>query len=200
MHGEAAGRADRSQWSSYFGRATVKISIKTILCPVDFSRAAAHATRYALTLAELSSAQVVLVHIDEPSVGYTCFDSLGIDGYVPISTVVTDAEPPTAKAHRPKGNSAPSLERLAEQFGSTHESIRIVPVRMTGKPSLQIVEAARKHQADLIVLGARRHSGVSRVLTVHTVEKVLRMASCPVLVVKPPLHPSVSRGASASEQ
>ncbi len=55
-----------------------------------------------------------------------------------------------------------------------------------GHPSRVIVDAAKERNADLIVLGARGHSLVSRVLLGSTSNYVANHARCPVLVVRPP--------------
>ena len=46
-------------------REVMKLTLRKILCPVDFSRGAAFATRYALKLAELHSSQLLLLQIAE---------------------------------------------------------------------------------------------------------------------------------------
>lgn len=54
-----------------------------------------------------------------------------------------------------------------------------------GHPSRVILEAAKERDADLIVVGARGHSLVARVLLGSTSNYVANHARCPVLVVRP---------------
>jgi nucleotide-binding universal stress UspA family protein len=53
-----------------------------------------------------------------------------------------------------------------------------------GRPHEGILEAARAHQADLIVVGTAGAGGADRRFVGSVTGKVLRMAPCPVLVVK----------------
>ncbi len=57
---------------------------------------------------------------------------------------------------------------------------------LEGHPSRIILETARERDADLIVLGARGHSLIARVLLGSTSDYVAHRAACPVLVVRPP--------------
>lgn len=54
-----------------------------------------------------------------------------------------------------------------------------------GHPSRVIVDAAQARDADLIVVGARGHSLIARVLLGSTADYVANHARCPVLVVRP---------------
>ncbi len=48
-----------------------------------------------------------------------------------------------------------------------------------------IVDVAREQRADLIVLGTHGKSGIHRLLTGSVVERIVRAASCSVLVARP---------------
>jgi nucleotide-binding universal stress UspA family protein len=52
-----------------------------------------------------------------------------------------------------------------------------------GEAHERIVETAREERCDVIVMGARKDSLVRRFLGDRTVEKVIRNAPCPVLVL-----------------
>ena len=55
-----------------------------------------------------------------------------------------------------------------------------------GKAWAEICAAAKEEQADMIVIGSHGRSGLSHVLIGSVAEKVVRHASCPVLVVREP--------------
>ena len=59
-----------------------------------------------------------------------------------------------------------------------------------GAPVEAILDTARAWQADLIVMSSRGHDSVLDTLRGSTVERVLRHAPCPVLVVPDPKRPS----------
>lgn len=52
-----------------------------------------------------------------------------------------------------------------------------------GKPDAVIVEVARSHNADLIVMGDRGGSTASRIFLGSTTQKVIQQTSTPVLIV-----------------
>ena len=54
-----------------------------------------------------------------------------------------------------------------------------------GVPYREILEVARRNEADLIVLGASEGGALRRVLLGSTADRVIRKASCPVLVLRP---------------
>ena len=54
-----------------------------------------------------------------------------------------------------------------------------------GEPAETIRNRAEEIEADLIAMGTRGNSGVTRILLGSVAERVLRTAPCPVLTVKP---------------
>lgn len=52
-----------------------------------------------------------------------------------------------------------------------------------GSPAARIVDYARRHGVDLIVVGTHGRTGVSRALLGSVAERVVRTAPCPVLAV-----------------
>jgi nucleotide-binding universal stress UspA family protein len=53
-----------------------------------------------------------------------------------------------------------------------------------GVPFEVIVKIAEEERADMIVMGTQGRSGLSRVLLGSVAERVIRLASCPVLTVR----------------
>ena len=53
-----------------------------------------------------------------------------------------------------------------------------------GVPFHEIIEAAKTQQVDLIVMGTHGRTGLQHVLLGSVAEKVVRLAPCPVLVVR----------------
>lgn len=58
-------------------------------------------------------------------------------------------------------------------------------VILEGQPQEAIVEYARRHEVDLIVMGAKGHSPVDRIMLGSTSDYVATHAHCSVLVVRP---------------
>jgi glycine betaine transporter len=55
---------------------------------------------------------------------------------------------------------------------------------LIGSPALTIVDHAASCKADLIVMGTHGRTGVTHMLLGSVAERVVRMARCPVLVVR----------------
>jgi nucleotide-binding universal stress UspA family protein len=144
-------------------------SITRILIPTDFSDSADEALAYALTLAGQVGATARLVHVfDDP-------DAVGLysEVYVPM--------PPETRAEI----LADVRRRLtARATAAGHESL---PTEvLTGAPARAIVDAAKEHQCDLIVMGTHGRHGMAHLLLGSVAERVVRTAACPVLVVRGP--------------
>jgi nucleotide-binding universal stress UspA family protein len=57
------------------------------------------------------------------------------------------------------------------------------PVVRLGNPYQGILQLALETKADLIVMGARGHNPIEFALFGSTVEKVLKLSTCPLLAV-----------------
>jgi nucleotide-binding universal stress UspA family protein len=55
---------------------------------------------------------------------------------------------------------------------------------LEGNPAVEITRFAGENGIDLIVMGTLGKSGIDRILLGSTAEKVIRIANCPVLVIK----------------
>lgn len=83
---------------------------------------------------------------------------------------------------------APIHARLREAVtGTAAEALDVqLEVRHAPKPAPELVLAAERASADLLVMGDTGHGGLRRLLEGNTVEKVLRVAPCSILRVRPP--------------
>lgn len=148
------------------------IELKNILIPTDFSEPAMAATQHALGLARPFRAKVHLLYvIDEPS-----FQIHGFGGYIPGREEF--------EAYGDAGlNNWISAEDEA--------GLKIVRVKEIGKTASKIVDYAREHDIDLIVMGTHGRSLITRGLLGSVAENVVRHAVCPVLTVHPDGHPFI---------
>lgn len=55
---------------------------------------------------------------------------------------------------------------------------------LEGNPAVEITKFAKDNSVDLIVVGTLGKSGIDRILLGSVAEKVVRIAPCPVLVIK----------------
>jgi nucleotide-binding universal stress UspA family protein len=142
-------------------------SIRTILCPIDFSETARHALDQAVALARRYGSKIVALHM-----------SPRISSISPMLVPEVPVLPPEA----------PEVEaelRIwlapAEQAG-----VGTQVVAADGAPAAGILERAAALPADLIVMGTHGRTGFEHLLLGSVTEKVLRKATCPVMTVPPP--------------
>jgi universal stress protein A len=150
------------------------IQLKQILHPTDFSEHSAEATKYACALVEQFQAELHLLHVVE-KLGSTIPEAV-----IEMASALDDyLEKAEIKA----------LEKLSHVLDPTWEKGRQVTLATRlGSPFVNIIEYAREHQIDLIVMGTHGRTGLSHVLIGSVAERVVRMAPCPVLTVRPYGH------------
>jgi universal stress protein A len=144
--------------------------VRTILSPVDFSEASAHALRQARALALDTGAKLVLMHaVHDPVFAYT--DG---SGYLTPATI-----------ERYESDVKRRLDQVAAELDTPGLVVETLVER--GTPPEAICGVAERIQADLIVIGTHGRSGLSRWLLGSVAERVLRAAQVPVLTVRAPL-------------
>ncbi len=135
---------------------------QTIVVPVDFSGESENAIQTALEMAD-DPANVHLVHVlfplDSVSPGVVWGD-------------ITDEK---------------REQSVLDYFDSFLKDRNISGVTLSvqfGNPGLEIAEYAEKTGADLIVVPSHGFQGVKRVMLGSVAERIIRHASCPVLVLR----------------
>ena len=150
----------------------MEIKIKSILCPTDFSECAEHALAYAEFLSETCQARLQLLTVFEPftySQGSELFES-----QYDMASAAMEIE---AAFEKQLNDRVSSLESNGKAV-SGHFAV--------GLPFMEIIQAAKKEKADLIIMGTHGRTGLEHVLMGSVAEKVVRRAPCPVLTVKHP--------------
>lgn len=139
------------------------VPLRRIVVGIDFSEPSLNALAFARKLASIEDATIHLVH--------ACRD--------PVAAVL-DGEAEDTARHQHDDAEA-QLTSLARQMaGHTEASTEL------GDAAGVILEKAEAVEADVIVVGTRGRSGLSRMLLGSTAERVLHYAPCPVLIVPPP--------------
>jgi nucleotide-binding universal stress UspA family protein len=146
--------------------------LNTILAPVDFSEYSAKALDYVKAFAKQFEANVVLVHVVEPTV---IPDNFGI---VPPSYEEVGGALVKAAEER--------MEHMAGEISSRPGIVRWVVC--TGRAPWEIVRVAGETEADLIIITTHGYTGLKHVLMGSTAELIVRHAPCPVLTVRDPEH------------
>ncbi len=156
--------------SEHAGTRKEPVSIRRILCPVDFSEFSRAAVAQATVLARASGAEITALFVF-PFVPPPVLDAAGVP---------TPAEPDMGV-----------LSAVAADLSEFLRPIRKAGLRVrlrlkTGDPARQILDHARLAQADLVVMGTHGRSGFERLVLGSVTDRVLRKAACPVLTVSRP--------------
>src|SRR5262245_8811039 len=160
-----------------------------VLVPTDLSSMAPHRVRCACEEAERHHARMTFLHVvasrPETTVYYIPAmpsPSLRFDPILGGPLAVPQPPPPMMILHDPQEE---ALQRLRELIpASCYCDCETVVA--TGNPVALIVHMARTRAVDLIVMGTHGYSGLRHILWGSVAEKVIRLAPCPVLVVRHP--------------
>jgi nucleotide-binding universal stress UspA family protein len=146
------------------------MTIRSIVCPTDFSDASRHAMDHAVAMARWCSARIVVLHAHH---------------------AVSAADSALFNA----GGGGPHLESevlVAErsELAAAVDSMRAGGVAVEGEivsgpPAETITAFAASTSADLIVIGTQGAGGFKHLVVGSVTETVLRRARCPVLTVPP---------------
>lgn len=141
--------------------------LRTILCPVDHSSVSRRGLRNAIRLAKMLGSQLIVLSVIPEVSWLTAAAEIG---------EITDAK-------------AEYEAQWCEELDRFTASINFDDVPYTqalerGVPHEQIIAAAKKYSADLIVMGATGRSGLLRVLLGSTTRRVLRNLPCSLLTVR----------------
>ena len=141
---------------------------RKILCPVDFDPNSLLALRLATELAQEHKATLHLLHVV--------------------------AMPPGPEVALPFGKmettARTKLERLARQ--KVNGKVRYEVDVLMGDPGVEILQAAKRQGANLIVMATHGRKGLRHLVLGSVAEHVVREAPCPVLTVKPKAQVSKS--------
>jgi nucleotide-binding universal stress UspA family protein len=153
------------------------ITVRRILCPIDFSEFADRALRHATRIAGWYEAEIHALHV------------------VPVMTEGWAI--PMAVGASAAGPSIPAGLREALD-------VRLAPARAAHLPlhtdvreggaAREILAYAGEADVDLIVMGSHGRSGFQRLLLGSVTDAVLRKATCPVLTVCHAGEPSAPEG------
>jgi nucleotide-binding universal stress UspA family protein len=145
------------------------MEIRQILAPTDFSDSSKQAVAYAYELAQTFGAKLLLLHVIELPVypveaflpsgeGTTLFDDLERQAHLDLAQLV------------PKAQDAPVEVRCQV---------------VVGTPYYKIIEVAGAENVDLTVMATHGRTGLSHLMMGSVAERVVRMAPCPVLTIRP---------------
>ncbi len=163
------------------------MKLNKILVPTDCSESSARAIAEAVSLANLNAAATDSSGSDDRDVGCTV-DVLHVTpspgGYYPLDRWIWGEE--GQKHQLDTRISEVARERFDTFLASLPHEVRdaVRPSLETGVSYDVIVKVAKEGDYDLIIMGTHGRTGVNRVMLGSVAERVLRLAECPVLVVR----------------
>ena len=146
------------------------LKLKNVLVPVDFSEDSLNALDYAREFAKSFKAQITVLFVVEP-IYYATPSEL----YGPTANMALLLE-----EQREIGKK--QLDDLTAELKKKRENVKTV--MRTGTPYQAILDTAKRHKADLIIMGTHGRTGLSHMLMGSVAERVVRGAECPVLTVR----------------
>jgi len=146
------------------------LPLKKILCPTDFSDPSLEALNVAIELAVHFSSELILIHVVAPipiiATEYTSPAAFNVQEYQQAMEV----------------SARKSMEEQIEK--RIPEGVLVRRMLPLGDPANQIVHTAEEEEVDLIVIATRGQTGIKRLVFGSVAEKVVRLATRPVLTIR----------------
>jgi nucleotide-binding universal stress UspA family protein len=147
-------------------------TLKNILVATDFEDASDTALRYGRELARRFGATLHVLHVVEDVVMYGT-----VEGYTPnLAELQREAEEEAG------------LRLSSLLSAEDRDQLHAKTVLMTGAPASAVIDYARKARIDLILIGTHGRTGLGHFVMGSVAEKIVRLATCPVLTLKQPEH------------
>jgi nucleotide-binding universal stress UspA family protein len=140
---------------------------KHILVPTDFHEASSRALELAVSMAQACHAKVTLLHVWEIPI-YPYMD------FMLNSSLISRVEDAAVKGL------AEALEKLQKILPTAESKLK------TGLPWQGVLEAINELGVDLVIMGTHGRRGLSHLTLGSVAERVVRLASVPVLTVHGP--------------
>ena len=137
------------------------VDLKNVLVAIDFDELTETTLAYARAMARRFGSRLHVIHVMDN----TFLRAMPIDSHTLQASVPHQIE-----------------QRLTEE---DRRDLRALPVvRTSNTPAEEIVEYARDHHIDLIVMGTHGRRAVAHLVVGSVAERVVRTAPCPVLTVR----------------
>lgn len=142
--------------------------IKKIICALDLSQHSALVADYAVTMAKMFDAEVIVVYAAPALTQYVGF-------HVPPSSIENFV-----------GEIVAGAEKTMEEFVAEHfQGVKAVGKVVNGYAAEEILDLAETSGADLIIMGTHGRKGIDRILFGSVAEKIVKSSPIPVMTVRP---------------
>ncbi len=144
------------------------MKIENILYPTDFSPSAEHALNYAIYMAKIHQASLLIFHSDEYS---SLMESASIHAYYGYTTLSDTIEKMSKE----------NLDRIAAKVPS---GIAVKTRYSIGRAYHQIIMTSTEEKANMIVMGTQGRSNLTNYFLGSNAERVVRHSKCPVMTIR----------------
>ena len=145
-----------------------KFNIKKILIPLDFSETSLLALEHGAYMASLFKADMLLLNVVKPN--WTAFS-------------IENSPLPMDALEQQSRYALEKLDALAKKIHE-EEAINVETLCETGRVCPVILSAAKKHNADLIVMGTHGISGFEERFIGSNAYRVVNESPCPVITIQ----------------
>ena len=149
--------------------------VRKILVPINFSEESANGLKYAVSLAEKTQAEVVVLHVTQKKEADSFSDLLAVMEESPVLN-----RPAAIPVDRLLREKALDLYRFVEKVVRNPGRLKIRRKIALGDKAKKIVRVAREERVDLVVLGTGTKS-----LARGKLLKMISRFPCPVLLQAP---------------
>ncbi|MEZ6053904.1 MAG: universal stress protein [Planctomycetaceae bacterium] len=155
------------------------IELKRILLPTDFSRFSQSAVSFACGLVDKFHSELHVLHVAEDFRDLLPDFGMGVD-LQPFREVWTQSH---------DKREVEVLAKLSDVLDHSWKQGKHTTIASRqGKPDLEIIQYAKEHEIDLIVMGTHGRTGLSHAMIGSVAERVVRMSPCPVMTIRPAEH------------
>jgi universal stress protein A len=144
-------------------------SIKKILYATDYSKASARAFDEAVKLAKQNRAELLVVHVVEPTPYVAGEEFASAEIYAKLDDMA-------------KRDAQSAMSKLMLRLKKL--KVKAQSLLLRGSAREQIVKAAKSKKADMIVIGTHGRTGLSKLFMGSVAGSVVSTAACPVMTVR----------------
>ncbi len=148
----------------------------TIVVGIDFSEASDQALEEALTLSVARNAELHVLYVDDH-----------------FRAPEGGREAAEATLARIEHHAVARMEDVGRRNGRTLSFRKLYSHFRIGAAAEQVVQLASDLDADLVVVGTHGRSGLKRLVLGSVAERVVRLARCPVWIVRPKDHEGLGK-------
>ena len=150
----------------------MRVQMKNILCATDFSDFSNHTIPYGVALAKEFDAKLFICHVIDLS-------SIAIYGEFQLN--------PVDQQNRIRKQAAEQLDQIIGE-----QPVKWEPLITVGHTADEVSRLVEEKGIDLVIAATRGRSGLKRLILGSVTERLMRVLTCPLLVVHSPEHDFVN--------